>query len=542
MIHNLTPMPGRLFTAVMLLLSLYACEKADPKPKSLPVVVTGATSQVSSSSCTAEGQVISDGNSPVTERGIVLALGEIPDIDDQKVTSGSGLGSFQVNITGLQPGKNYRIRAYAINALGVSYGVSVDVNTSAVAPAVTTVAASGVTSSTGVISGSVTADGGASVQERGLYWSTTPNSGTSGTKAVLGTGTGTFETTLSSLQPNTSYYYKAYAVNSAGTSFGTELTFKTLVALPVITTTAISDLTHQSLKSGGTVTDTGGGTVSARGIVWSATPGPTVSGNKTTDGNGAGSFVSTLSALQPETRLYIRAYATNEAGTGYGQELTVRTKYPPLIFNSSLTYGSVTDIDGNVYKTIPIGSQVWMAENLKTTKYNDGSAIPLIENDQSWEAARTPAYCWFDNDPATYKDVLGALYNFYTVNTGKLCPTGWKLPSITDYQTLLNSLPSSNPGVALKETTNTHWLTSPNTATNSTGFTAVPAGYRVTSISGISPTAWGEAYWWTSTPITDLGLTTPNRGYVYVLTRYNDGFGGQSDLQYFGHSVRCIQE
>jgi len=520
---------------------MQACEKGDPKPKTLPVVITGAVSQISANGCTAEGQVLSDGNSPVTERGIVVAQDEIPDINDRKITAGTGTGSFQVTVTGLLPGKEYRLRAYAINTLGISYGLSVEVNTEAVAPSVTTTAASAITSSSVVLAGNITDDGGASVQERGIYWSTTPNPGPSGNKVALGTGTGIFETTLNSLQPNTTYYFKAYAVNSVGVSYGSEVTFKTLIAIPVVVTDGISELTHQSLKSGGNVTDAGGGNISARGVVWSLSPGASIAGNKTTDGAGIGSFISALSGLQPETRFYLRAYATNEAGTGYGQELTIKTKYPPLIFNSSLTYGSVTDIDGNVYKTIPIGSQIWMAENLKTTRYNDGSAIPLIENDQSWEAARTPAYSWYGNDPSTYKDVLGAFYNFYAVNTGKLCPTGWRVPTIPDYQALVAILPPTDPGIVLKETTNTHWLTSPNPATNSTGFTAVPAGYRVTSTGGISPTAWGEAYWWTSTPITDLGLTTPNRGYVYVLTRYNDGFGGQSDLQYFGHSVRCIQ-
>ena len=530
-----------LFAGLITCLLMQACENVDPKPKSLPVVITGAVSQITANGCTAEGQVLSDGNSPVTERGIVLAQDEIPDINDRKITAGTGTGSFQASVNGLLPGKTYRLRAYAVNAVGVAYGVSVEVNTEAVAPSVTTTAASAITSSSVVLAGNVTDDGGASVQERGIYWSPNPNPGPSGNKVVLGTGTGTFETTLNSLQPNTSYYYKAYAVNSVGVSYGSETTFKTLIAIPVVVTNGITDLAHQSLKSGGNVTDAGGGTVSARGVVWSLSPGATIAGNKTTDGNGLGSFISTLSGLQPETRLYLRAYATNEAGTGYGEELTVKTKYPPLIFNSSLSYGTVTDFDGNSYKTITIGSQTWMAENLKTTRYNDGTAIPLIENDQSWEAARTPAYSWYGNDPSTYKDVLGAFYNFYAVNTGKLCPTGWRVPTIPDYQAFVAILPPTDPGIVLKETTNTHWLTSPNPATNSTGFTAVPAGYRVTSTGGISPTAWGEAYWWTSTPITDLGLTSPNRGYVYVLTRYNDGFGGQSDLQYFGHSVRCIQ-
>ncbi len=150
-----------------------------------------------------------------------------------------------------------------------------------------------------------------------------------------------------------------------------------------------------------------------------------------------------------------------------------------IIFNPNLTYGTETDIDGNVYKTITIGTQTWMAENLKVTKYNDDTSIPLVTDNTAWTKLTTPGYCWSNNDEATYKNTYGALYNWHAVNTGKLCPTGWHVPADSEWTTLTTYLGGDTiAGGKLKEIGITHWR-SPNTgATNSSGFTALPGGYR----------------------------------------------------------------
>src|SRR5674476_633708 len=113
-----------------------------------------------------------------------------------------------------------------------------------------------------------------------------------------------------------------------------------------------------------------------------------------------------------------------------------------LMFASSFTEGdssnTVTDIEGNVYHTVKIGTQTWMVENLKTTKYKDGTAIPLVTDNKVWINLPTPAYCWYDNDATTYKNTYGALYNWYAVNTGKLAPTGWHIPTDAEWTTLQN--------------------------------------------------------------------------------------------------------
>lgn len=139
----------------------------------------------------------------------------------------------------------------------------------------------------------------------------------------------------------------------------------------------------------------------------------------------------------------------------------------------------VADIEGNTYKTVRIGNQVWMAENLKTTRYNDGTDIPLITNAIAWDNLTTPGYCWYNNDEATYKNTYGALYNGYTVSTGKLCPTGWHVPAREEWQQLRVFLNDTiTGGGKMKEAGTTHWLTPNKGADNSSGFTALAAGIR----------------------------------------------------------------
>ncbi|HAQ20230.1 MAG TPA: hypothetical protein DCR40_13525 [Prolixibacteraceae bacterium] len=162
---------------------------------------------------------------------------------------------------------------------------------------------------------------------------------------------------------------------------------------------------------------------------------------------------------------------------------------------------TVKDIDGNVYKTVTIGTQTWMTENLKTTNYNDGTAIPFVSNNTAWinrdsVAITTAAYYWYDND-STYKNVYGALYNGYTIITSKLCPCGWHLPSDAEWSVLTDYL--GGEGVAggkLKERGYSHWV-APNTgATNETGFNALPGGSRF--MDGSFKLANEGGNWWSS--------------------------------------------
>jgi uncharacterized protein (TIGR02145 family) len=187
---------------------------------------------------------------------------------------------------------------------------------------------------------------------------------------------------------------------------------------------------------------------------------------------------------------------------------------------------TVQDIDSNVYKTVKIGNQTWMAENLKVTKYNDGEVIPNV-TDIAWALLTTPGYCWYNNDISN-KNIYGALYNWYTVNTGKLCPSGWHVPSDAEWKELKDYL-GYEAGSKLKETDTTHW-NSPNTgATNETGFLALPGGIRSFSFHSIGL----MGLWWS--------VTAKDTAQAWSYAIHNNLFRTENYVE-SGLSVRCIKD
>ena len=180
-------------------------------------------------------------------------------------------------------------------------------------------------------------------------------------------------------------------------------------------------------------------------------------------------------------------------------------------FNSSISYGTLTDQDGNVYKSVTIGTQTWMAENLRTTKYNDGTDIPNVIDDVKWRNLTTGAYCNLLNiENSDIIAVFGRYYNWYAVNTGKLAPKGWHVPTDAEWTKLTTYLGGDNiAGGKLKETGDDHWSAfwgAPgesklnNGATNESGFTALPGGLRNVEYDGVS--FGGGAVtgcWWSAT-------------------------------------------
>jgi len=238
-----------------------------------------------------------------------------------------------------------------------------------------------------------------------------------------------------------------------------------VIKVPILTTSVVSNVTTTTAVCGGNITSDMGLDVTVRGVCWSTSQSPTVDDDKTNDGTGTGNFISNITGLNPNTIYYARAYATNSAGTGYGDAVS---------FTTGLT---VTDIDGNLYNTVVIGTQTWMVENLKVTKFNDGTDIPNVTDETTWNNLNTPAFCWYEND-VTYKNPYGALYNWYSVNNSKLCPTGWHVATKAEWDALISYLGGVYQAyVKLKEAGSSHWLGT-NTGTNSYGFTALPGGYR----------------------------------------------------------------
>lgn len=216
-------------------------------------------------------------------------------------------------------------------------------------PVVTTTVVSGVTTTTAVSGGNVTDDGGADVTARGVCWGTAANPTVSGSKTTDGTGTGSFSSNLTGLTPGTKYYVRAYATNSVGTAYGNEVEFTaTAIAGATVTTAAVTVISYTTATAGGNVTATGGGTVTAKGVCYGLTANPDISGPHTTDGTGAGEFTSPLSGLTSGVKYFVRAYATNDAGTQYGTQVEFTTL---AVAEPDLSTGAVsliTDVSATV--------------------------------------------------------------------------------------------------------------------------------------------------------------------------------------------------
>ena len=221
---------------------------------------------------------------------------------------------------------DFRIYGAPIRPIKPKNGGSGNDDVNATLPTVVTNNTSNIAATTATCAGNVTADGGATVTSRGVYYGTSANPETTGSRKSSGSGTGSFNCNLTDLTPNTTYYVKAYATNSKGTSYGEQKTFTTTAATaPIVTTNAVSDIQATSATGGGNVTTDSGATVTARGVCWSTSQNPTISDSKTSDGTGTGSFTSTMTGLKKNTTYYVRAYATNSNGTAYGEPESFRT-------------------------------------------------------------------------------------------------------------------------------------------------------------------------------------------------------------------------
>jgi len=303
----------------------------------------------------------------------------------------------------------------------------------------------------------------------------------------------------------------------------------------------------------GNVTSSGGASITDRGVAYGISQNPTIDGSTASAGSGLGSFVVNITGLQPGVTYYVRAYATNIAGTAYGSQVSFKTE---LEDGATAT---VTDIDGNTYRTVVIGDKWWMAENLKTTRYRNGIDISYPgSNDISWQNNTSGAYAWYDNDISN-KDIYGALYNWHAVNNSNgLCPAGWRVPSDDEWTDLTNylmteySIPNNDlvngAGNALKScrqlesplggicNTSEHprWnSSSTHFGIDKFGFSALPVGYRNSNSSFFQHSTIGV--WWSSTEINSESVW--NR-----LIDYNAGHVNRSHSSMgVGFSVRCIK-
>jgi uncharacterized protein (TIGR02145 family) len=503
--------------AFLIVLLFEGCKK-----EKNPTLITVDISSIAQTSAISGGEITSQGSSSVILKGVCWSISIEPTILDNKTTDGDGIASFTSNMTGLNPKTTYFVRAYATNGSGTGYGSSKSFTTDPASIAnISTSVITSITQTTAISGGTITSDGASQITERGLCWNTSQNPTISDNKTSSGTGIGTFSITITGLVGNTNYYVRAYATNSVGTSYGNEQSFKTNPLLPSFTSSSIASFTTNSGTIKVAITSDGGASISSKGVCYSTTQSPTILDSKTTDGTGIASYLSYIVGLQNNTTYYIRAYAVNSAGVQYGAQL------------SSKTLSQIADIDGNTYNITSIGTQVWMAENLKTSKLNDGSLIPNVVNDGDWYSLVSPGYAWYNHDASSYKNPYGALYNWYVANSTKICPQGWHVPSDNEWLVLINYL-TDNVANKLKETGSLHWVSPNSGATNESGFSGLPGGWRFNG-GGFSGLNYNGRYW-SSTEF------STSQAYVRCLDYGNQDFYRNNDTKVTGYSIRCVKD
>jgi uncharacterized protein (TIGR02145 family) len=379
-------------------------------------------------------------------------------------------------------------------------------------PTVTTTNVTNITSKDATSGGSVISQGLTAVTARGVCWSSSNSVPTLADKVTIsGSGVGLFKSSITGLTLNTTYFVRAFATNGSGTAYGAVVTFKA-VDLAQVTTTPVTDITVADARAGGNVLSDGGSLISSRGICWSTSANPTVAlTTKTSEGNTQGAFLSKMTGLLANTTYFVRAYVTTNAGTQYGAEISFRTQ-----------------------PTVTIGTQVWMQKNLNVARYRNGEIIPQIKDSSEWtNNLTTGAWCWYNNDSATYAATYGRLYNWYAVTNARgLCPLGWHVPTDDEWTILTNYLGGESVAGGKMKTT-TGWA-SPNTgATNSSGFSGLPGGLRWPRFFSFLD----GGYWWSST-----SYPQSVRAWFRRLNYNNANVTKNYEVKPSGFSVRCIKD
>ena len=408
-----------------------------------PIVTTSSGSNITATSATLLGQIVSVGDDTIFQHGHCWSVNDTtPTINDSLTSLGAtGVGPFTSNVSNLFQNTSYYYCAYAISSFGLVYGSVMSFSTTNGEPTVVTIGSNNITASTVDLEGDITGIGNASVTQHGHCWSTSSSPTTNDDKTTLGIGSlGTFTSNVPNLVQNTTYYYRAYATNIFGTVYGVEMTFSTPDGLPQVNipflTNPISNLTATTVVIEGEILLLGDAPVTQHGHCWSTSSIPTINDDKTTLGWGSlGSYTSNVSNLLPNTFYYYRAYATNNFGTiYYGNNLTFNTDDGlPLIVNGGSTNitptsveltGIITDIGD---APITEHGHCWSTTNLipdindDKTNLGSNSSGSFISSINNLTASTTYYYRAYatNNFGTAYGDVdsvttaSGALYSTY---------------------------------------------------------------------------------------------------------------------------------
>ena len=286
---------------------------------------TSATS-ITSSSAILGGNVTDEGLTQATSRGLVY--GTSAGSSTYTVTTGSGAGTFTTTLTGLTQGTRYYVRSFATNVQGTGYGAETSFTTQTTATVSATATVTSITGTSAIGGGTITTDGGASIASRGLVWGT--NSGSSTYSVTTGTGTGTYTASITGLNNGTTYFVRAFALNTVGTTYGPEVQFAT-PSTATLASTITSTITSSTAILGGVLSSTGGATTSV-GIIYSTASNFGTFSSTSINANAvAGSYTTTISGLAAVTTYYAKAYATNIAGTAYGPVISFTTPVAPIL-------------------------------------------------------------------------------------------------------------------------------------------------------------------------------------------------------------------
>lgn len=469
----------------------------------------------------------------------------------QSPLSGDSNWNVTAALTGLNPGKIYHYRIKAENSLGITYSSDMTITTLGQVPSVTTLDATAISLSTATLNGSVNPNYLPTTIS--FEWGIDNSYGnrlTPTQNSLDGSTPVNVSVVLSGLTEGTKYYYRITATNELGTTNSLGFSFTTF-AKPIITTKDISEITTTSALNGGNILSDFGSPVSERGMCWSNSNNPTTSDNKVLSSLEGTNFTTTITNLIPNSTYYLRAYAINSVGIGYGNEIILKT------YTST-----ISDIDGNQYYTVTIGKQLWMAQNLKTTKYNNGDPIgTTIPINKDVTAESNPEYQWASgNGDEANVAIYGRVYTWFTVTDNrKLCPCGWHVATDFDWGTLevwllnngykydgsTNYETYNKLGKSLANTT--LWIKS-NVAgsigntdypayRNKSGFSALPVGTRNTK-GEFTPLGL-QAVWWTSTG----DEFNPEVGWARIMNNDNDFIlkNGYRKVE-LANSVRCIKD
>ena len=593
-----------------------------------PVLTTNTASVIGVRNVNLGGNVLSDGNSPVIERGVVFHTSTNPTTSDNKIPIGDGLGSFTSTIENLKGNTIYFVRAYAITALGTEYGNEINFTTlPASLPIASTKPITSITNKTAASGGIILNDGGSDIIAKGICWSNNPNPTILNANFTTeGVGIDSFVSFITGLSPNASYYVRAYVTSGSGTSYGNELFFQTNTNAPSLnptfsafniseigshtasfSATISSDINHiasrgfcwsplpnptilnnhvevgkgvgsfsikqEGFTGGGTkyharafavnsygvfygeekifftqfdvptiqlsslkdfglsafayinIPDSGGKTITQRGIVYSTTENPTTLNDKILSGTGIGEFSITITGLTQKTTYFVRAFASNEVGTAYSNQIKLTT-------NTAST--TISDIEGNTYNTINIGNQIWMTSNLSTSRFRNGVYIPYILNSTQWATTKSPALSFYNHDN-NFESNYGKQYNWYAVADPQgLCPVGWHIPTNSDWTVLSDNLGGLNlAGGRMKNAGTTFWIF-PSNGTNASGFNGLPGGFR--NVDGTFGILLHNAYWWSATDENEQNAFS--RSIVYT----DNVLSVNSSLKNQGFSIRCLKD